>query len=59
MRKSLRAATLLAAVPLLLAGLSSPASAAELAPVAAAVDGLVAATADQLALSGTLASLGL
>ncbi|MEU0490873.1 hypothetical protein ACOQFV_03310 [Nocardiopsis changdeensis] len=59
MHTSLRAATVAVAVPLLLVGLSSPASAAELAPVAAAVDHLVAATADQLALSGTLASLGL
>ncbi|WP_270071963.1 hypothetical protein [Streptomonospora mangrovi] len=39
--------------------LSAPASAAELAPIAQALDGVVAATTEQAALSATLASLGL
>lgn len=47
------------AVPLVLVGLSAPASAAELAPIAGAVDNLLAVTLEQLGLSALLASLGL
>ena len=47
------------AVPFVLFGLAAPASAAELAPIASAVDHLVAATSEQLGRSATLAYLGL
>ncbi|WP_017587859.1 hypothetical protein [Nocardiopsis ganjiahuensis] len=47
------------AVPFVLFGLAAPAGAAELAPVAGAVDHLVAVTSEQLGLSATLAHLGL
>lgn len=56
LRKSIAVAV---AVPFILIGLSAPASAAELAPIAGAVDHLVAAASEQLGLSATLAHLGL
>jgi FtsP/CotA-like multicopper oxidase with cupredoxin domain len=47
-----------AAVPFVLIVLAAPAGAAELAPIAGAVDHLVAATSEQLGQSATLADIG-
>lgn len=54
-----RVGAVAAAVPVMLFAFSAPASAAELAPIAGAVDNLLAVTLEQLGVSALLGYLGL
>ena len=54
-----RVGAVAAAVPAMLFAFSAPASAAELAPIAGAVDNLLAVTLEQLGVSALLGYLGL
>lgn len=56
---TVRIGAVAASVPVMLFAFSAPASAAELAPIAGAVDNLLAVTLEQLGISALLGYLGL